>query len=181
MVNSDQSTRAGEKDGPDAPSSVPRIARGEDPVFSAVLKPHRSLGKKGFALLMSAIGLATTGVGMAFFLAGAWPVAGFLGFDLLLLYWAFKVSYRDGRLRELIELRSDTLTLTRVLPSGKAMRWAFNSYWVRCQLSEWRGEPGELSLTSHGKRLVFGAFLSPDEKQNFAHALSGALHSLRRG
>ena len=32
--------------------------------------------------------------GMVFFIAGAWPVVGFLGLDVLLVYWAFRVNYR---------------------------------------------------------------------------------------
>lgn len=162
-------------------TSVPVTAVGIEPLFSAILTPHRSLGRGGFTLLMSAIGIVTGCAGAAFFLAGAWPVTGFLMLDALLLYWAFKVNYRDGRLYEMIELWEDRLTLTRVLPSGRAKRWAFNSYWVRCQLSGLQGRRRQLALTSHGRILVFGAFLSPDEKQDFADALSSALHAARQG
>ena len=37
-------------------------------------------------------------------LAGAWPVIGFFGLDVALIYLAFKLNYRSGRLYETIEL-----------------------------------------------------------------------------
>ena len=46
--------------------------------FSAVLLPHRSLGRKGFVILMSVISGASFLTGLAFYLRGAWPVMGFL-------------------------------------------------------------------------------------------------------
>ena len=34
---------------------------------------------------------------MVFLLAGAWPVFGFFGLDVLLVYWAFRLNYRRAR------------------------------------------------------------------------------------
>ena len=40
----------------------------------------------------------------AVLLTGAWPVMGFFGLDVLLVYVAFKLNYRSGRLYETVEL-----------------------------------------------------------------------------
>src|SRR5262249_19161417 len=53
----------------------------EPTIFSAVLTPHRSLGRKGFLALMLVLGGASFVTGMVFLMAGAWPVFGFCGLD----------------------------------------------------------------------------------------------------
>ena len=53
---------------------------------------------------MSAIGGVSFVTGMAFLLMGAWPVFGFFGLDVALIYPAFRLNYRSGRLYETVEL-----------------------------------------------------------------------------
>ena len=86
--------------------------------------PNRSLGRFGFHLLMAAIVLVSAAIGAAFVLAGAWPVTGFLGADVLLLYLAFRWNYRQGRRAEFIRLDGAELVVRRVEPSGRSARVA---------------------------------------------------------
>ena len=130
---------------------------------------------------MGATGAINCAAGIAFTIAGAWPVLCFFGLNVVLIYYAFRLNYRSGELYETVSVTADTLTVTRVLPSGLARYWEFNPYWARCEISEGRGRATELSLASHGRRLVFGVFLNDDEKRDFARALSGVLHRLRGG
>ncbi len=76
----------------------------EPTIFSAVITPHRSLSATGFFLLMAAFGLLSFVAGLACMLAGAWPVFGFFGLDVLLLYWAFKVNYRRAAAYEEVKV-----------------------------------------------------------------------------
>ena len=84
-------------DSQEADSESVDAADAEEPAFSAVLTPHRSLGPRGFLLLMAAVAVASFTTGLVFLLAGAWPVIAFLAADVLLIYWAFLLSYRSGR------------------------------------------------------------------------------------
>ena len=143
--------------------------------FAAILTPHRSLGPKGFAVLMSAVCMVSFGTGLLFYLIGAWPVVGFMGLDVALIYIAFKLNYRAARLYETVDLTPNTLTVTRVQPSGKVESWNFNPYWVRLRLEDRIGRSSELSIASHGKRLVFATFLTDPEREDFAQALSAAI------
>ena len=143
--------------------------------FSAVLTPHRSLGPKGFTVLMAAVCAISFGTGLMFYMIGAWPVMGFMGLDVALIYVAFKLNFRALRLYETVDLTEEALTVTRVEPSGKAQSWNFNPYWVRLSLMPRRGRSTELSIASHGKRLVFASFLTDTEREDFALALSSAL------
>ena len=147
--------------------------------FAAILTPHRSLGPKGFALLMGAVCIVSFSTGLLFYLIGAWPVVGFMGLDVALIYIAFRLNFRALRLYEMVDLTQEALTVTRVDPSGKAQSWDFNPYWVRLSLEPRRGRSTELSLASHGKRLVFASFLTDDEREDFALALSSALSSAK--
>ena len=145
--------------------------------FDAVLYPNRSLGRFGFHLLMAAIVLVSGGIGAAFVVAGAWPVTGFLGLDVLLLYLAFRWNFRQGRRAEFIRLDAAELVVRRVDPSGRRREWRFDAYWVQVARDE---ASSQLTLSSHGRRLVVGAFLSPEERREVAKALHAALIAHRQ-
>jgi uncharacterized membrane protein len=181
MRNRDRDVAEGGGPRPAASSMEGPRAEASKSLFSAILTPHRSLKPAGFMILMSGVVAISFGAGMAFYMMGAWPVLGFFGLDAMLIYWAFKLNYRSGQLYETVDLTGDALTVTRILPSGEAKSWTFNPYWARCQLTELAGAGQQLCLISHGKRLVFGRFLSIAEKQDFADALSGALRDARGG
>jgi uncharacterized membrane protein len=131
----------------------------EPTAFRFVLRPHRSLGPRGFLILMSFLAAVSFTAGCAFLSMGAWPVFGFFGLDVLLVYIAFRLNYRSGRLYETVEVTSDELTITRVHPSGRT----------------------DLRLHLRGKELSFGRFLTDDERHDFAKALTGALVQARGG
>ena len=151
----------------------------ETPRFSAVLTPHRSLSPRGFLVLMAAICIVSVSTGLLFFMLGAWPVIGFMGLDVLLIYVAFKLNFRALQLYETVDLTSDALTVTRVAPSGKSQSWRFSPYWTRVSVQPRLGQSSELSIALHGRRLVFASFLTDDERVDFASALSSALGAAR--
>jgi uncharacterized membrane protein len=124
---------------------------------------------------MLAIGAVSALSGILFVTMGAWPVMGFFGLDAALCYAAFRWNYRAARLSERIDLAERELRVTRIHPSGKAESWSFNPYWVRFEHRRHDYAADELSLTSHGRKLIFGAFLSDSEKASFAAALKAAL------
>ena len=152
----------------------------ETVVFSAVLRPYRSLGPRGFGLLMTAIALCSFLIGFAFWLMGAWPVVGFCGLDVLLIQLAFRLNYRDARAAEEINLTRERLSVTQISPSGESRETGFNPYWARLEV-EHQPEIGvsALSIASHGARLAIGTFLPPVERESFAVALSAALAKVR--
>jgi uncharacterized membrane protein len=156
-----------------------RPPQGSREGFRAVLYPHRSLGPTGFLILMLAIGGVSFVTGMAFLLKGAWPVFGFFGLDVALVYFAFKLNYRAGRLYETVELKPEALTITRVFPSGKQESFDFNPYWVRVRLAEGPQGRTDLRLASHGREFSFARFLTDDERRDLSSALSGALAQAR--
>ncbi len=154
----------------------------EPAIFSAVITPHRSLGSTGFLILMLAIGGLSFVSGMVFLLLGAWPIFGFLGLDVLLIYIAFRANFRAARAYEEVVVTSSELTLRKVNPKGQVRQWTLNPLWVRLEriVHEEFGIE-RLFLVSRGRRLSIASCLSPDEKASFAKALSSALGEAKRG
>jgi uncharacterized membrane protein len=154
----------------------------EAPIFSATITPHRSLNQVGFVVLMVLLSAVSFAAGMLFLLMGAWPVFGFFGLDVLLLYWAFRVNYRRAAAYEQVIVTSTELTVRRVSHCGRVSEWTLNPLWVRLEREEME-EFGlqQLFLVSRGRRLPVAGFLGPDEKENFATALGLALSEARRG
>lgn len=147
--------------------------------FSALLTPHRSLSPRGFLIFMGLISLVCFGTGFAFMLIGAWPVMGFMGLDVLLIYWAFKRNYHDAKIFESITLTASELELERVYPSGRRQVWQFNPFWVRVGLIEHSSGATKMQLTSHGKSLTFGSFLSDHERREFSDVLRREIHQAK--
>jgi uncharacterized membrane protein len=154
----------------------------EPTIFSALLTPHRSLGSTGFLVLMLAIGGVSFVAGMVFLMVGAWPVLGFFGLDVVLIWWAFRVNYRAARAYEEVTVTASELTVRKVSPQGKVSEWMFNPVWVRLD-RETDEDYGlqKLFVVSRDRRLPIASFLAPDERQSFAAALGEALGEARRG
>jgi uncharacterized membrane protein len=154
----------------------------EPAIFSAILTPHRSLGPRGFLIFMLVLGGVSFTSGMMFLLHGAWPVFGFFGLDVLLVYWAFRINYRSARAYEEVTVTPSELRLRKVSHHGHVSQWTLNPLWVRLD-QDVHEEFGieRLFLVSQGRRLPIAGFLGPAEKASFAHALSAALGEARRG
>ena len=151
-------------------------------LFSARVTPHRSLNRTGFLVLMGFLCFVSFVAGMAFLMMGAWPVFGFCGLDVLLLYWAFKVSYRRAKAYEQVTVTPSELTVRQVSHRGRISEWTLNPLWVRLDRvvhAEFGIE--RLFLVSHGRRLAIAGCLGPQEKESFALALSAALGEAKRG
>jgi uncharacterized membrane protein len=154
----------------------------EAELFSARLRPHRSLGRTGFLVLMGFVSTVSFVAGLAFLLMGAWPVFGFFGLDVLAIYWAFKVYFRRAQACEEIRVTACELYVRRVSHRGHVVEFAFNPLWVQLD-RKIHAEFGveRLYLLSGGRRIAIGSFLGADEKASLANALMAALHAARRG
>ena len=156
--------------------------------------PHRSLSPRGFAIVMASLGGLAFCIGLGFFLAGAWPVIGFLGLELLVVWGAFKLNYRAARQRQKLTATADELVVENVNANGQMQTINLPSDWVRIEVSgecvsnieDYRQSKNSyrqrVFVTSHGARTEIGAFLHPAETPALITELSGMLdraHSAR--
>jgi uncharacterized membrane protein len=150
-----------------------------DIFFERVLLPHRSLPPRGFHLMMLLLGLVSMAVGIGFVSIGAWPICGFFGLDVGLLYLAFRLSYRSARQREVLRLAADDFTVERVDVYGERLTWRFQPFWLRVVLEERPDESNRLLIASHGRSLVIGDFLGAPMRRELAASLRAALSRWR--
>ncbi len=150
-----------------------------DLFLERVLLPHRSLPPRGFHLLMLILGLISLGVGIGFVSLGAWPVTGFFGLDVGLVYIAFRINYRRARQHEILRLAGDTFTVERINIRGNRRIWRFQPFWMRVVLDERDAERNRLFVASHGRFLAIGDFLAPAARRELAATIRDALERWR--
>lgn len=159
-----------------------KLKPADEPIFSALLLPHRSLGRTGFIVVMSIIGFVWLVTGLFFLSIGAWPVLGFFGLDMLAVYAAFKLNYRAGRAREEVIVSRLALDIVKTAPSGRSEVHRFNPFWAKFRVSR-HDEIGitGMEVEAEGEVVPIGAFLNPDDRESFATAFGRALSTARAG
>ena len=108
----------------------------DDVIFSATLVPHRSLGRRGFVVLMAAIAALWFAFGFFLWERGAWPIIGFGGLDILAIYIAFRLNYRAARAFEEIAVSRTEIVVRKVMANGRAQEFRFNPQWVKLEVQE---------------------------------------------
>lgn len=156
--------------------------RFEEPVFSAIIRPHRSLTRQGMRLVLILVCLTSMAASVPFVVLGYWPVAGFFGLDFLGLYIAFRINARQAHSFELLELTRIRLLLRKVSHRGDVNEWHFNPLWTRLHREE-DDEYGvqTLTLASRGQQVIFARDLSPPERESLADDFGRALADVKRG
>ena len=153
----------------------------DDIIFSATLRPHRSLGRRGFLALMAVIAGLWFVTGLYFVALGAWPVLGFVGLDLFAIWLAFHLNYRAARAYEDVEVSRTALLIRKVNPSGRAQEIRLNPQWARLEVQQIEDEGvTRIAVRMRDSRVSIGAFLNPDDRKSFARAFGAALAEARR-
>ena len=153
-----------------------------DPIlFAATLRPHRSLSRTGFIVVMAVLAGTSFTAGTAFLMMGAWPVFGFFGLDVALVWWAFRANYRAARAYEDIHMTANHLLVRQVSARGDTQENTFNPRWVRLETVR-DDDYGvtRVALVSRGLPLVIGAFLPAVHKEQLAHGMQAALAAAKR-
>ncbi|MFY7960948.1 MAG: DUF2244 domain-containing protein [Elsteraceae bacterium] len=156
-----------------APSDNPQL------LLDAVLLPNRSLSHVGMALVLGGVAVVSFGAGVAFLLAGAWPVLGFLGVDAGLLALAFHIHQKRQRAYERVQLTQETLVYEQVTWHGLRRCWTFPSYWVRLKVIHDHRPSPTVTLSSHGLTAMVGRNLSEEDRLDLADRLRAALAQVR--
>jgi uncharacterized membrane protein len=154
---------------------------GNTKTWQAELTPHRSLNRQGFLVLMGLVVLVNVIIGVMFVALGAWPVAGFAGLDVLLVWWAFRANFAAARRMERIRITEHELVFEEIREGAVPTVQKLVRRWVRIELEEDREREliGRLVLTSGRTRISIGEFLGPEERKTLAQALRAALATPR--
>lgn len=145
-------------------------------LFETILRPRRSLGRRGIIILSAAVGIVSLANGMIFWLAGAWPVVGFCGVDAALLWFLLNLNMRRAQQRyEAVRLTEQALTVEHGDHRGVLARFALQPDWLRVEVDDSELGQSRVSVSARGQAIAVGLFLSPVERRQLATALKAAL------
>lgn len=152
------------------------------PIYAAVIRPHQSLSRDGFRLVMAACCAVSLVTSIACLAKGFWPVAGFFGLDMLALYVALKVSFRRGLSFEEVAISPIEVLLRRVSHRGERREWRFNPLWTRlARVEDEEFGLRALTLVSRHEHVAVARDASPPEREAVARGLSLALAQAKKG
>ena len=147
------------------------------PGFTVTLRPNRSLSRQGLAVIIGIVAGLNLVAGLFFWVVGAWPVVGFMGLDVALIWWALRRNWFDGDRFEQITITGDDVLLTRNPVHGPPSRHSFNRRWLRIDLEfdEARELVGKLFLAYRNERHEIGSFLGSEDRLSLCRALRAAV------
>lgn len=153
----------------------------EAPVFTAILRPHRSLSPQALAWVIGLTALAGILVSIPFYLMGAWPIVGFMGVDVILIWLAFRINAAEARNEEQIFLSRVRLFIRNLDWRGKSRETALNPRWSRLEREEhpeWGLE--RLCVVQGRARHEVARCLGREDRADFADAFARALAEAKR-
>jgi uncharacterized membrane protein len=148
--------------------------------LDAVLQPPRSLSPRGFNRVMLGLGALSFVVGLVFLFAGAYPVVGFMGLEILALWLVFKASFRAQSARTYVQVTAEAVTVRKVDGRGRERRAKFASHFARVEFDRAAHSVNALRIAASNKAYALGEFLTPRERESFARRLAAALSEARR-
>src|SRR5258706_7313858 len=117
-----------------------------DLLLDQVLRPTPPLTPKILLAILSIVATINLAFAISFALRGAWPIAPFMGLDVLLLAWAFRQSRIAAEREERVTLTPLQLRVQRrPAPKGPS-DIAFNPYWVRVDMDDPPEHGSQLTL-----------------------------------
>jgi uncharacterized membrane protein len=150
----------------------------DKPIFAVTLSPHRSLSPAGMALFLTVFAALNLIAGTLFWYLGAWPVVGFMGLDVALVWLALRWNNRQAHRSENVIVTGGELQLRRFDSHGRLLEklvFARGFVQVDLQHDTERELIGKLFLRSRGRAYELGSFLGAQERLALARSLRKAL------
>jgi len=147
--------------------------------MDAVITPHRSLSRKGFAVLLGVVVAFNLAVGTLMLVLKAFPVPVFLGADVLAVIIAFRASYRGAGQAERVQVTADEVSVAHEWSRGRRTVWRSPTAFTRVLVERPTDHETRVRLTMSGRALTIGYALSPGERTGLADALERAIAAAR--
>ena len=151
----------------------------KEKLYKITLYPYRSLNKTGFFIFMFSLGIISFAAGIVFTYMGAWPVFGFFGLDVLLVYIFFKLNFRSGKKKEVIILTKNQLIIKFYYEKKILKIHYLDANWLKINLIKLRNQMTKLQISSKKSTVIIGSFLRYEEKIGVINSLNTALKKHR--
>jgi uncharacterized membrane protein len=147
--------------------------------LNAVLFPPQSLSRRGAAWFMAAMAVIAGVSGVAFLMAGAYPVTGFLGLELLLLWAALRYDDRRRSARTFVRVTRTHVDVRRRSADGAERTFRVSPHALRVIHEDPAAGASRLLISAEGQMCDIGEHLTAEEKAAFARRLRRALADAR--
>ena len=105
---------------------------------------------RGFQIFIAVLASLMSLISLGFYLLGAWPVIGFLGLEILVVWYAFKWNYRTGQLVETVTISPQQVDVTRTDWRGRTTTVRLNGAWIKAELDmQEKSENGYICASMH--------------------------------
>ena len=145
------------------------------------LRPNSSLTPRAAAFFYGSLAAVVLGVALGCAALGLWPILPFAGLELALLYWAVKWVLHRAEAREYIRVDEASVLIEKCARDRRGVTsrnaFAFARPWTRLELRPGRPAhwPSRLLLSSRGRSVEIGAFLTNSERQGLKDRLAEVL------
>ena len=147
--------------------------------LDATLTPNRSLSERGFAIGMAIVAVVFFLTGLMFWSMGAAPILAFFGLDMVAIWLAFRLSFRQQREQTHITVTARAVRMHHRDANGREKTAEVPTAFARVELDE-PLTPASWLRIEHGRTAwVIGRFLTLDERRSFAKALRAAVQNAR--
>ena len=136
---------------------------------------NQSLTTRGLYILMFFITIPASYIGISFYVLGAWPVLGFMGFEILLIYIAFKILFYKNKFYEHIILDSEKLNILFKKKNKIIKKIELEPTWVQVKIEKIYENEDTLIVSSHGKKIILANYLIPEERLELAGKIKSGL------
>tara|TARA_B100000767_G_C19508942_1_gene427515 strand:- start:149 stop:622 length:474 start_codon:yes stop_codon:yes gene_type:complete len=136
---------------------------------------NQSLTTRGLYILMFFITIPASYIGISFYVLGAWPVLGFMGFEILLIYIAFKILFYKNKFYEHIILDNEKLNILFKKKNKIIKKIELEPTWVQVKIEKIYENEDTLILSSHGKKIILANYLIPEERLKLAGKIKSGL------
>jgi uncharacterized membrane protein len=150
-------------------------------VHSFELRPNSSLTPRAAAFFYGSLAALVLGVALGCAALGLWPILPFAGLEIAVLYWAVKWVLHRAEAREYIRVDDASVLIEKCARGRRGVTsrnaYAFARRWTRLELcpgvpSHW---PSRLVLSSKGRSVEIGAFLTDSERLGLKNRLAELL------
>lgn len=147
--------------------------------MDAVIRQNASMTPLGFKVLLTVVVAFNVVFGIFMLVIGAWPLPFFLGLDVLIVWLAFRASFRAAERQERVRVSAETVEIS-LEADGKARTvWTSPTAFTGLDVESVGQDDTKVRLRMHRRRYLVGRALSPGERADLGRALEDAIRKAR--
>lgn len=150
------------------------------PHFDVVIAPPRSLSSNGFSRFMLLLGCIAAVFSAGFVILGAYPVVGFFGAEIMLLWLLMRRRVQGRGPKTCIRIGCEEIEVRRLDIRGREWLGRLPAHFARIEHDNKVRGPEALRIVSRGRSINIGEHLLPEERASLATRLRAALTSTRK-